>query len=53
LHLDHPVENVTRNFGERKLTGAVFLDVVKTFDTVRIDGLHYKITLITFPSYIP
>jgi hypothetical protein len=28
------VERVNRNFDERRLTGAVFLDVVKVFDTV-------------------
>jgi retron-type reverse transcriptase len=36
----------------KRLTGAVFLDVAKTFDTVRIDGLLYKLTLLNFPSYI-
>jgi hypothetical protein len=46
------VEIVTRNFGERRLTGAVFLDVAKAFDTVWIDGLLYKLTLLTFPLYI-
>jgi hypothetical protein len=27
-------ERMTRNVGEKRLTGAVFLDVVKAFDTV-------------------
>jgi hypothetical protein len=27
------VERITRNFGEKRLTGAVFLDVAKAFDT--------------------
>jgi len=44
--------NSTRNFGEKWLTGAVFLDVAKAFDTVWIDGLLYKLTLLNFPSYI-
>jgi hypothetical protein len=43
---------ITRNFGEKRLTGALFLDVAKAFDTVWIDGLHYKLTLLNFPSYI-
>jgi hypothetical protein len=43
---------MTRNFGEKRLTGAVFLDVAKAFDTVWIDGLLYKLTLLNSPSYI-
>jgi hypothetical protein len=42
----------TRNFGEKMLTGAVFPDVDKAFDTVWNDGLLYKLTLLNFPSYI-
>jgi len=38
LHLAHLVERIIRNFGEKRLTGAVFLDVAKAFDTVRIDA---------------
>ena len=34
------------------LTGAVILDVAKAFNTVWIDGLLYKLTLLNFPSYI-
>jgi hypothetical protein len=34
------------------LTGAVFLDVSKVFDTVWINGLLYKLTLLNTPSYI-
>jgi hypothetical protein len=48
----HLVERITRKFDDKKLTGAVFLDVDKAFDTVWIDGLLYKLTLINFPSYI-
>ena len=39
LHLARLVERITRNFGERRLTGAVFLDVAKAFDTFWIEGL--------------
>jgi hypothetical protein len=46
------VERITRNFGEKRLTGAVFLDVAKVFDTVWIDGLLYKLTILNFPSYL-
>ena len=52
LQLARLVERTTRNFGEKRLTGAVFLDVAKPFDTVWIDGLLYKLTLLNFPSYI-
>jgi hypothetical protein len=51
LQLARLVE-ITRNFGEKRLTGAVFLDVAKAFDTVWIDDLLYKLTLFNFPSYI-
>jgi hypothetical protein len=40
------VERITMNFGEKRLTGAVFLDVAKAFDTGWIDGLLYKLTLV-------
>ena len=45
-------ERITRNFGEKMFTGAVFLDVAKAFDTVWFDGLLCKLTLLCFPSYI-
>jgi retron-type reverse transcriptase len=52
LQLAHHVERITRNFGENRLTGAIFVDVAKAFDTVWIDRLLYKLTLLIFPSYI-
>jgi hypothetical protein len=52
LQLARLVERVTRNFGEKRLTGAVFLDVAKTFDTVWVDGLLFKLTALNFPSYL-
>jgi len=57
LQLARLVERITRNFGEKRLTGAVFLDVAKAFDTVWIDSLLYKLTrgvstCTDFPSYI-
>jgi len=52
LQLARLNERITRNFGKKRLTGAVFLDVAKAFDTVWIDGLLYKLTLLNFPSYI-
>jgi hypothetical protein len=41
LQLARLVERITRNFGEKRLTGAVFLKIAKAFDTVWIDGLLY------------
>jgi hypothetical protein len=46
------LERITRNFSEKRLTGAVFLDVAKAFDTVWIDGLLYKLTLLNFPYHV-
>jgi len=39
-------EKITRNFGEKRLTGVVFLDVAKAFDTVWISGL------LNLPPYL-
>jgi hypothetical protein len=51
LQLARLVERITRSFGERRLTGPIFLDMAKVFDTVWINGLPYKLTLLNFPSY--
>jgi hypothetical protein len=52
LQLARLVERVSRNLGEKRLTGAVFLDVAKAFDTVWVDGLAYKLMALNFPSYL-
>jgi hypothetical protein len=52
LQLACLVERVNRNLDERRLTGAVFLDVAKAFDTVWVEGLLYKLTVLKFPSYL-
>jgi retron-type reverse transcriptase len=52
LQLTRFVERITRNFGEKRLTGPVFLDVAKVFDALWIDGLLYTLTLLNVPSYI-
>ena len=49
LQLGHLVERVTRNFGEKRLTGLVFFDVAKAFVTVWVDGLLFKLTVLNFP----
>jgi len=46
------VERIIRNFDEKCLTVALFFDAAKDFNTVCIDGLLYKLTLLNFPSYI-
>ena len=43
---------MSRNFGEKRLIGEVFLDVAKAFDTVWVDGLLSKLTVLNFPSYL-
>jgi hypothetical protein len=52
LQLARLVERITRDFGEKRLTDAVFLDVAKAFDTIWMDGLLYELTLLNFPSYL-
>ena len=51
LQLALLVERVSRNFDEKKLTGAVFLNVAKDFDNVCVDGLLYKLKILNFSSY--
>jgi hypothetical protein len=52
FQVDRLVERVTGNFGEKRLTGAIFLDVAKAFDNVRVDGLLLKLTALNFPCYL-
>jgi len=52
LQVARLVERITRNFGEKKLTGAAFLDVAKAFDTSWMNGLLYRLTLLNFPPYV-
>jgi hypothetical protein len=37
---------VSRNFDEKRLTGEGFLDVARAFDTVWVDSLPYKLTVL-------
>jgi hypothetical protein len=39
LHFTQLLERVSRKFGEKRLTGADFLDVAKASDTVWVEGL--------------
>ena len=52
LQLSCLVERITRNFGEKRLTGAVFLDVANAIDTIWINGLLYKLMILNLPSYL-
>jgi hypothetical protein len=52
LQLARLFDRITRNFGKKRLRGAIFPDVTKSFDTVWSDGLLYKLTILIFPSYI-
>jgi hypothetical protein len=52
LQLTRLVDRVNRTVGERRLTGAVCLDVAKSFDTVWVKGLLYKLTILNFPSLL-
>jgi hypothetical protein len=50
LQLARFVERESRHFGEKRLTDAVFLDVLKAYETVWVDGLVYKLIALNFPS---
>jgi hypothetical protein len=52
LQLACHVERMTRNLGGKRLTEAIFVDVAKTFDTVWVDGLPFKLTALNVPSYL-
>jgi hypothetical protein len=52
LQLARLVERVSRNLGEKRFTGAIFLDVAKAFATVWVDGLAYKLMALNFSSYL-
>ena len=43
---------MSRKFGKRRITGAVFLDVTKAFDSLWVNGLLYKLANLSFPSYL-
>jgi hypothetical protein len=46
------IGRVSRNFGEKRLRGAVFLDMAKAFHTVWDDGLVCKLTVLNFSLVI-
>ena len=48
LQLTLLIERVSRNFSEKRLTGAVFLVVAKTFRTLWGDGLICKLRVLNF-----
>jgi hypothetical protein len=52
LGSDPNAELVSRNFDEKRLTAAIFLDVAKAVYTVWVDGLFYKLTNLNLPSYL-
>jgi hypothetical protein len=46
LSLARLTEKITRNFGEKRLTGMVFLGMARAFDTIWLNGL------LNLPSYL-
>jgi hypothetical protein len=52
LQLARIFDRIKRNCGEKRLIVAAYCDVAKTFDTVWVDGLLFKLTLLNVPSYI-
>lgn len=45
-------ERGSGNTGEKRHTGAFYLDVDKAFDIIRDDGLMYKLTVLNLFSYL-
>jgi hypothetical protein len=43
------IERITRNFGEKRLTGVVFLDVAKAFNTIWIE-VGFEASFLTATS---
>jgi hypothetical protein len=46
------IQSASRKFDKNRLTCAVFLDVSKAFDTVLVDSMLYKLTVLNFTSYL-
>ena len=46
------INDITKNFNEKKHTGAIFLDLEKAFDNVWHNGLIYKLIKLNFPIYL-
>jgi hypothetical protein len=46
------VLKMSRNFDQKRLTGAVYLHLAKAFDTVCVNGLLYTLTILHIPSYL-
>jgi hypothetical protein len=46
------IERFDRNLDERRLSGAIFLNVAKAFDTVWVKGLLYRLIVLNFPFYL-
>jgi hypothetical protein len=52
LQLACLVERVNRSFDEKRLTGAISLDVAKAFDTLWVKGVFQKLSLLNIPSHL-
>jgi hypothetical protein len=51
MQLARLFEKITRNFADKRLTGVVLLVVAKAFNTVWVDDLLRKLTVLNLPSY--
>jgi hypothetical protein len=51
LQPDRLAERANRNFDDRQLSCAGFLDMAKAFDTVWAKGFLYKANVLNFLSY--
>jgi hypothetical protein len=51
LQLASLVKRANRNFDKRRLAGPGYMDVVKVFDTVWVDGLAYKLEFLVLEFF--
>lgn len=52
MQLARLVNHITREFNNKKHTGAIFLDIEKAFDTSWHMGIIYKLISYKFPRYL-
>jgi len=52
LQVSRLVEIAFRNYGEKRLAGADFIDVAYAFNTIWVEGLLLELMVLNFLSYL-